>query len=137
MNPKAASTCETCETWPELVLKLVGICVKLVKLVKLEEKQVRDYFSSKFHEFHELHANTNEFQDELWPSFTSCPCLREGRRLQTLAGCTCAGLRSKVFARRQRDGSERRARTKKRWTVYARRSGVRRHRCEAQSSLDM
>ena len=71
MKPKAASTCETCETWPELVLKLV--C------------------SSKFHEFHELHANTNEFQDELWPSFTGCACLREGRRLQTLAGCTCVG----------------------------------------------
>ena len=88
MNPKAASTCETCETWPELVLKLVGICVKLVKLVKLGRNK-SDYVSSKFHEFHEFHANTNEFEDELWPSFTSFACLREGRRLQTLAGCTC------------------------------------------------
>ena len=32
LPPKAAQTCETCETWPELILKLVGACVKLVKL---------------------------------------------------------------------------------------------------------
>ena len=37
-TPAFAQTCETCETWPELVLKLVGICVKLVKLVKLGRK---------------------------------------------------------------------------------------------------
>ena len=29
---KAAQTCETCGTWPELILKLVSICVKVVKL---------------------------------------------------------------------------------------------------------
>ena len=73
-TPAFAQTCETCETWPELVLKLVGICVKLVKLVKLGRKISKVYFSSKFHEFHEFHANTNEFQDELWPSFTSFTC---------------------------------------------------------------
>ena len=74
-TPAFAQTCETCETWPELVLKLVGICVKLVKLVKLGRKISLTYFSSKFHEFHEFHANTNKFQDELWPSFTSFTCL--------------------------------------------------------------
>ena len=87
---KAAYTRETCKTWPELILKLVGICVKLVKLVKLGRKISKGLFSSKFHEFHEFHefhANTNEFQDEFWPSFTSFACLCEGSRLQTLAGC--------------------------------------------------
>ena len=88
-TPAFAQTCETCETWPELVLKLVGICVKLVKLVKLGRKITLTYFSSKFHEFHEFHANTNKFQDELFPSFTSFTCLGcFGRQTQPCCNCS-------------------------------------------------
>ena len=119
--------CETCETWKELVLKLVGICVKLVKLVKLGRKISKGYFSSKFHEFHEFHefhANTNEFQHEFWPSFTSFACLCKGRRLQT-PGCTRVGAEQGKSLQSLRTHTKRRcgataADAKKRWTVYAR-----------------
>ena len=94
-TPAFAQTCETCETWPELVLKLVGICVKLVKLVKLGRKITLTYFSSKFHEFHEFHANTNKFQDELFPSFTSFTCLGCFGR-QTQPCCNCSPQTSRV-----------------------------------------
>ena len=97
-----------CETWPELVLKLVGICVKLVKLVKLGRKISKGYVSSQFHEFHEFHANTNEFQHEFWPSFTSFACLCEGRRLQTLAGC------ARVWAEQGKSLQSLRTQTKRR-----------------------
>ena len=129
MPSKAAYTRETCKTWPELILKLVGICVKLVKLVKLGRKISKGLFSSKFHELHEFHANTNEFQDEFWPSFTSFACLCEGSRLQTLAGCarvwaeqgkSLQSLRTQTKRRCGASGAD----AKKRWTVYARRSGV-------------
>ena len=46
--------------------------MKLVKLAKLGRKLSKGFSSSKFHEFH---ANTSEFQDEFWPSFTSFTCL--------------------------------------------------------------
>ena len=129
------------ETWKELVLKLVGICVKLVKLVKLERKIRKAIFLPSFTSFTQIPTSFSTSYGQV--SQVSHVCAKAGvsKPLQVVhvCGLSKASL-SKAFARRQRDGAERRARTQKTMDSLREMSGVSSYSKAVfafQSSLDM